>query len=172
MIMTVCFEIGGFYLVSKGQNNLYLFHMFTYFEAILYALIFIDLLKGSQKNVVRILLVCFLIFSVINSALWESFIVFNSNQRYLGGVFIIVYICLYFIQIFNEAKIQKIESDPYFWMTAILLIYTAGTLFLFILADEILTAKNNALWDLHSVLNILLNLGFTLTIWMGARKSN
>ncbi len=78
---------------------------------------------------------------------------------------------LYFIKLFVDAKIQRIEGDHYFWFSSTLLIYTAGTLFLFILGKEVQTEDNYMYWDLHSVLNILLNTGFTITLWMGTRIS-
>lgn len=163
-------EIFAFYLMFEGKNNLYLFHIFTYVEGIFYALIFYDILKGKMKKLIPYLFFTFLVFSIINSIYWEPLVIFNSNQRSVGGVIILIYVMGYFAQIFHEAKIQKIEQDAYFFMCSSILIYTAGTLFLFILANQVLTEENNAYWDLHSVLNILLNIGFTITLWMGTRK--
>ena len=84
----------------------------------------------------------------------------------------ILYSTMYFGQIFQDAKIVRVELDPYFWMSASLLIYVAGTLFLFIMTKELIKSENNATWDLNCLLNIIQNIGFTIALWMGTRKSN
>lgn len=149
---------------------MFFFHFYSYFEVIGFAFIFWDLVSKIMKRVLVVLVSIFLIFSVLNITLWESLIEFNANQRYVGGVLILIMTLLYFNKIFIDAKIQKIEEDHYFWLSSILLIYTAGTLFLFILGKQVHTEDNYMYWDLHSVLNILLNIGFTITLWMGTRK--
>jgi hypothetical protein len=164
-------EAYAFYLNFSGQHNLYLFHLFTYLEGFFYAIIFFDILKGSRKKAIPYLFGLFFLFSLINSFYWEPLDSYNSNQRSVGGVITLLYVLGYFTQIFSEAEIQKIERDTYFFMSSSLLIYTAGTLFLFILADQVLTVENYAYYDLHSVLNILLNIGFTITLWMGTKRS-
>lgn len=124
-----------------------------------------------MKKVIFILASAYLIFSLVNISLWESLSEFNANQRYVGGIAIIGMSLLYFNKIFVDATIQRIEKEHYFWFSSILLIYTAGTLFLFILGKEVHTEANRIYWDLHSVLNVILNIGFTLTLWMGTRTS-
>lgn len=167
-------EVYAFYLNFTGQYNIHMFHLFTWFEGIFYALIFYDILKGNKRKIVPYLFSIFIILSVISAILWEPInnYTFNSIQRTVGGIITLLYVLGYFAQIFSEAKIQKIETDTYFPLCASLLIYTAGTLFLFILAGQFLTEKNFVYYDLHSVLNILLNIGITITLWMGTRKSN
>ncbi len=170
IFITAIFESLASYYVESGWNNMFFFHFYSYFEVIGFAFIFWDLVSKIMKRVLVVLVSIFLIFSVLNITLWESLIEFNANQRYVGGVLILIMTLLYFNKIFIDAKIQKIEEDHYFWLSSILLIYTAGTLFLFILGKQVHTEDNYMYWDLHSVLNILLNIGFTITLWMGTRK--
>ena len=171
ILVTAVLETIAKIYVHYGVNNMFLFHIYSYIEVFGLAWIFYDLVKNWMRRAIVILVLIYLIFSLINISSWESLVEFNSNQRYVGGVAIIAMTLLYFNTLFVDAKIQRIEEDHYFWFSSILLIYTAGTLFLFILGKQVHTEDNYMYWDLHSVLNIILNIGFTLTLWMGTRKS-
>ena len=172
ILVTAVGEVIASLYVYFGENNMFLFHTYSYIEIFAYSIIFMDLQKGWLRKTIPILAGIFVIFSIVNISLWESLKVFNSNQRFVGNILIIIITLLYFVKVFNEATVQKIERDHFFWFSSILLIYTTGTLFLFILGKQVHTKGNSVYWDLHSVLNILLNLGFALTLWLGTRKSN
>lgn len=157
---------------SHGINNMPISHLYAFIQVPLLAWVFRDLISGIRQKVIIILSVLFLLFSAVNLAFWEDLLEFNSNQRYFAAVCIITFCAFYFIQLFIDTKILKIELDPYFWMSAGILIYTAGTLFLFIYAQEVLNGANNAYWNLNCILNIFLNMGLTIALWLGSRKSN
>lgn len=123
-----------------------------------------------MKKIILASAIIFLFYSFLNISFWESLDEFNSNQRYVGGITVISLCLMYFIKLFIDAKIERVEEDHLFWLSAIVLIYTAGTLFLFILGKQVHTEDNEMYWDLHSVLNIILNIGFTITLWMGTKK--
>ena len=172
VLITAVLEATASFYVAHSINNMFLFHIYSYIEVIGIAWIYWNLIKGRLKIVIITLVTIFLLFSIINIINWETLLEFNANQRYVGGMVITIFTLLYFSQIFIDAKIQRIESDHYFWFSSILLIYTAGTLFLFILGKQVHTEDNHMYWDLHNVLNVLLNIGFALTLWMGTKKSN
>ena len=70
-----------------------------------------------------------------------------------------------------KAEVEQIEKESLFILASIWLIYYAGTLFVFILADQILTDDQLHLWSFHSIINIILNIGYLTVLWMGIRKS-
>ena len=156
---------------SNGLNNMFISHLYAFIQVPLVAWIFYDITTGIRRKIVVILAISFLVFSVINLALWESLLVFNSNQRYFAAICIITFCAFYFIQVFIEAKVVKIELEYNFWMSTSILIYTAGTLFLFIYVEKIMNAQNVGYWNINCILNIILNIGLTITLWMGTRKS-
>jgi len=171
IVLTACTEASAIICSSHGINNMPISHIFTFFQVAIFAWIFSGILKGLGAKIVVILLITFTTFSILNLVLWESVFEFNSNQRYFAAIVLIMYCIGYFMHIFVKTHIERIELDPYFWMCASVLLYTTGTLFLFIFAEEILKGKNNTYWDLNCVLNIILNTGLTLTLWLGTRKS-
>lgn len=158
------------YYSSHGWNNMPISHVYTFIQVPLLAWIFYDITTGIRPKIILFLTALFLTFSVVNLTLWEDLLEFNSNQRYFAAICIIIFCALYFVQIFVDMKIIRIELDPYFWFSAAILLYTAGTLFLFIFAQEVLNGGNSAYWRLNNILNIFLNLGLTLSIWTGSRK--
>ncbi len=175
IFFTFIFQIIAFSIGLSGTNNMWLFHLHTWVETTLLSFIFIEILTSWRKRMTQILIISFFIFSIINIAQLESLLEFNSNQRYIAGVGIIIWILMFYFQLFQEAKIERLEHSPYFILNSSLLIYFTGTLFLFIFGKYVITEHNpeqvTDYWHLHSTFNILLNIGYTFTLWMGVKKS-
>lgn len=165
-------EVVSSMYANRGWNNVLVSHIYAFGQVILFAWIFYFLVHGIKKKLILTLLVSFIVFSIVNEIFWEDFRTFNSNQRYFAGITMILYCSIYFAQIFQDTKIVRVELDPYFWMSASLLIYVAGTLFLFVMTKELMKSENNATWDINCSLNTLQNIGFTIALWMGTRKSS
>ncbi|MFT5777351.1 MAG: hypothetical protein ACI837_000283 [Crocinitomicaceae bacterium] len=167
---TLILEISAAILSSYHTNNMWIFHLYTLLEVVFIAWIYNDLSNNRNTKIVNVLLVVFIMFSAVNIICIESLKEFNSYQRFIGGVTIIIYALIYFVQLFKEAKIERLERHAYFWLNSAFLIYFAGTLFLFILTENILADDSHNYWNLHAILNISLNLGYTATLWMGVKK--
>ena len=129
------------------------------------------MLEGRLKFISNIIILSFLIFSGLNVICNEGLFVFNSAQSYVGGICSILFCLFYFTQVILKAEVEQIEKEPLFILASIWLIYYAGTLFVFILADQILTDDQLHLWSFHSIINIILNIGYLTVLWMGIRKS-
>lgn len=160
------------YYFENGWNNMIISHLYAFIQVPLLAWIYYSFIKGIRGKIIIISCLAYLLFSIINLVYWEDLIMFNSNQRYFAAVVILMYCFFYFVQVFVEAKIVKIELEYHFWMSSAILIYTAGTLFLFILKSDMMEEEMNDYWNLNCILNIILNIGLTVTLWMGTRKLN
>lgn len=147
-------------------------HLYAFVQVPLLAWIFSTFINGKKKKVILVLCAAYITFSIVNVLLWENFLEFNSNQRYFAAVVIIAYCLFYYTQIFVEANIIRIELEPKFWISSSILLYTAGTLFLFIYNNELMNSTNQGYWNLNCILNIVLNIGLTVSLWLGVRKSN
>lgn len=155
-----------------GLNNMIVSHLYAFFQVPLLMWIYSSFIVGVQKKIMLFSTIAYLLFSIINLIFWEDLDEFNSNQRYFAAVVILLFCSFYFIQVFVEAKVVRIELESNFWMSASILIYTAGTLFLFILKDQLIKALDEDYWNLNCILNIILNIGLTVSLWLGTRKSN
>lgn len=171
VILYAAHESIALLLSAERINNMPVFHSHTWIETSFVTWIYADLLKGRMRTIMWVLFGLFLGFSLVNSVFLESIWEFNSKQRYIAGIVLIIYTMMYFVEMLRSLNEERIERHMYFWMNGAYLIYFAGTLFLFIMTKEILSTESNSFWDLHSILNILLNLGLAVTLWMGARKS-
>lgn len=160
-------------MFSYSMNNLFAFHLHTIVEMTILSLIFLDLFKGKfRPKLATLVILGFWIYTIVNVIFFEPLSVFNANQRYVAGIIIILYSLMYYQQMFQELSVERIETHPYFWLCSSLFIYFAGTLFLFILiASKHAQAgsTDSELWNLRSILNINLNLGYSITLWMGKK---
>lgn len=163
------FDIIGTTLALNGIYNLYLFHLHTYVELGFFLWVYSDILSRDKSRLLKIFALIFYVLSVLNSIFLESFMEFNSNQRYLEGVILIIVCLLYFNQLFKELKIEKLERDPYFLLTSVILIYFCGTLFLFATYNYVEKEVANYYWDVHSILNIIINCCYALVLWTGRK---
>jgi len=172
VIVTACLEILSTALTFCGVNNMPLFHCYTYIEFIFILVIYYKVLKIPAYRI--ILMFCatlFAVFSIVNLVLWESLLEFNSNQRYVEGFIIMIICVLFFLQLLRKAEFIKLETYPYFWLTSGFLTYFAGTLIVFYLVRRLEDDSADFYWGIHGILNILLNVCYALTLWMGRRAS-
>lgn len=172
ILFSLCTEFIALYYGYHGWNNMAISHLYAFVQVPLLAWVFCSFISGIQYKIILYSTIAFLLFSVVNLVFWEDLHVFNSNQRYFAAVVIIMFCSFYFIQVFVQATVKRIELESNFWMSAAILIYTAGTLFLFILKSELMDKDSNDYWFVNGILNIILNIGLTISLWVGTRKSN
>lgn len=165
------FEAGAFFLSSNGQNNLFLFHGYTFVEFTFLTVVFRSVFEAKWlKHLLDVVLILFWCFSLVNLFAWESLTEFNSNQRYVQGVITIVFCLLYMWQLMKQATVVHIERDAYFWLASGCLIYFAGTMILFLVFNHVAKESLSFYWNLHSFLNIFLNVCYAITLWLGRRS--
>ena len=170
LFVSVLFEGIAFTLYNKGMNNLFLFHAYAYVELGFITTIFYRLTTNSNwRLVIKLLIAGFLVFSAINLILFESIFEFNANQRYLECIIILVLCIGYFTELIHKAEHIYLEKNPYFWLASTYLIYFAGNSLLFLFYYKLSDDGTDSYWDLHSTLNLCLNLGSTVVLWMGRK---
>lgn len=164
------FEFVGEIASNYLGTNLFLFHLYTYVEFGIIAFIFYNLSKEVVwKRIILIFAIIFALFSIINLTFIETLLQFNSNQRYLEGIMILIFCVGYYTKLLRKAENIYLEKHPFFWLTSGYFIYFAGTLFLFLFSRELMENNNAAFWSLHGILNIFLNLIYVLTLWLGSK---
>lgn len=159
-----------FILSYNGANNLFLFHLFTYLEYTSVALIFYSLAYSKLwKWIIVIVSLGFILYSVINVIFYESIFEFNSNQRYVQAIIIIVFCVGYFVELLRNVQHMYLERHPYFVFASSYLIYISGTIFLFLFSKDFMGNAVNKYWAFHGVLNIWLNLSYVAVLWLGRK---
>lgn len=158
---------------EKEKNNMFVFHFFILAETVILILYFRSFLRNRTQKIIYFLLMTFFIgFHVLDLIKWESIKDFPSIPSTIECILLILLSILFFIRLFNESDIINLVTYPHFWMVSGLLLFFAGTFFMNIVGN--LTIKENNLgfniYDIHSYLNIFLNIIYTITLWLGSRR--
>lgn len=167
---TATLELISGLMMLNHQNNLALFHAHVYIEFVIITLMFFLTYDSIWWRGVSILfLIFFLTYSAINACFYEGMDIFNSNQRYVEGLLILTMCVGYYITLMRRPVHRYLEQQPMFWLTSGFLIYFAGTLYLFLFMKELMAIDNFDYWEIHSILNIGLNVIFVVA-FMKERK--
>lgn len=176
VFFTLVMEILVYTFYSLGINNMLLFRLYTYVEAALLIIYYRSILKTPrQQHFCLFMISAFLLFSVVNLFPWnwENFMHHNSIQRGAECIWAIVLFIVFYISVFNDAVVINLLRYPHFWMISGFLLYFAGTMFQNILTDTYQTTEliQFNIYDIHSYLNIFLNIIYTIVLWMASRES-
>jgi len=159
------------YFLDKGINNWPIGNIYIILQFILLYNIFVS----KDKNwIIRILLICFLSFAIINFVFLQTPTTFNSRTSYIGALFVIILALWYLYGLFREMPIANILNMPMLWVSFGVLFYFAGTLFLFLFNNYLILNQpqnHQLIWVLHNVLNIIKNLLFAVALWKYYRRS-
>ena len=172
IFLLVIFTVGVEFLaifLRKFGNNMPAFHLATWGQVLLIAYIFSSILNGFWKTITRFGTLLFILFSLLSIFFFEGLFVFNVVQNYVGNIFINLICLFFFAQLMIEAKVANPWKASSFVLTANLLIYYSGTLFVFILGSQI-NSDRLPFWYFQSILFIILMFGYTVVLWMKAQK--
>lgn len=161
------------YFKSENKNNMFLFHFSTLCECLLLILYFRTFFHLKWvRNTLLALLPSFPVFMLLNLTFWEPLTHYPSIPRMVECILIMVLSIIFFMNVFQQSIITDLVQYPHFWLVSGLLLYFAGTFFMNIVGQSILDNKKLGfdVYDIHSVLNIFLNIIYTIALWMGSRR--
>lgn len=162
--ITAVLEIGVLVFYCLKWNNLFFFHIHTFVEFTLISWIFVRLTeKHWMKIAISSILPLFMLFSICTILFIENVVGFNSIQRHVEASIIILYVIMYIIETADYSG-ELWHEKPFLIFALGLLLYFAGSLFVFIFANEMFSTGKDTAWVIHGVLNIILNLVITFVI--------
>lgn len=100
----------------------------------------------------------------------------NQLNFYLtttGGILVIITVALYFYQLARKLEYTNLSAAPMFWLSSGLLFYYSGTILIFSFFNDYMITNQKApfpLWNINSVLLILLNLLTTTALLLASKK--
>lgn len=141
-------------------------------EAILYfcfvtVLYYLALGKRYAKGFLVISIV-FLIFAVIN-ILFIQKIENNTYTKVIRSITIVSFCVLYCYRLMVDLPEKHLHRVPMFWYNSGILIYNAGTLFLYLFTNYFVEVLHNDLliyWTFHNILNIVQTLIIIVGLWV------
>ncbi len=159
----------------KKANNLPMYHVYTVIEFIIISKIYSVELKSMFSNsFFLILILLFGGFAVCNTIFFQGIFTFNSNAITVSGIIIIFFCLSYFYSLLKEIKYNALETNPMFWINSGFLIYFSSNLILFFINNYMFkdeaSAASYLVWGLHAIMNIVLNLFYTVALWVNPKR--
>lgn len=167
------------YLSTNPQdlNLLWIFHIFTIAEFIFLMMIFNTWHTGRRSRrtvsiagpVVLVILIAVKLYQGLKGT--EQF---DSFATTVEGLVVVTLAVLTLIYLTSD-DIVHIFEDPRFWVVSAIMFYFAGNLIIFALGQEalgVLRADNTteAIWTMHSALNITANCLYAYSFYLSHKK--
>jgi hypothetical protein len=150
-------------------------HIFTWGENILLGIYFYLLYERQLvKTLVLGTMMLFGVFWIYKLIMHSQMLQLPPTSLRLIECVIMMLLCIYFyFELFLSSQTVNLMRYPHYWLVSGFLLYFAGTFFLNLVGDMAINSARLGFYgyDIHSVLNIFLNLIFTLTLWIGRKAS-
>jgi hypothetical protein len=152
-------------LLSRGHNTWPVVNLFLILQFIFLYLVLGYHLIGRWCDLLFVLCV---LFSASNYLWIQTPNVLNSFATYVAAVLMIVVSGWYLIHLMTDLPVERVQDLPLFWISFAVLIYFAGTTFLFLFTNYLIDHNlqvSQSIWVLHNILNITKNVFFTIALW-------
>lgn len=97
----------------------------------------------------------------------------DNAGRSIESVVVILLALAYFYKVFQELKVQNLLLEPFFWVSAGLLLFFSGNFLIFIFMSFILLyskSLNDQIWVIHALMNYMLYITYAIALWVGRGK--
>lgn len=124
LLIAIFVDVLSSKLAYAGYNNLFILHIYSLVEFILFSTIIFKLLKNRrQKQGILIAGVIGIILIILNTIFIQSLDQFNSYSAAFVSFSIILYCILYFSQLINLSDTTTVEMTVIKWIIIMLFIY-------------------------------------------------
>lgn len=174
VFLTVISEILTYIFYLNGQNNLFLYHIYTFLEFGFISWIYASIFNRKYlKVIIGILSLAFISASALSLIKLESLVEFNSIQRMIELIILVLYFFIHMGMLMKSKKAPFLEMHPYFILTLGFIIYFIGTAILFYFTNLFIEMGNLvSFWMIHGALNIFLNIIYSIVLWRGSEASD
>ena len=163
-----------FLAFKAGINNLYFFYPFVILQVLFFVRIYyLEIAFTASRKFLIILAAAFCCFAVVVTLL-NSISSYNPYVKATENLIMIGLAVYYFYYLNKALPFLYLEKHAMFWINTGILFYFSGTLLLFALGEyltELARPLSAQLWNIHLLLNIVLNLFFSVAFWINRRKS-
>ncbi|MDQ1087639.1 MULTISPECIES: hypothetical protein [unclassified Siphonobacter] len=157
-----------FFMNSKG--NMIGYNIYTILEVTLLGLLYVKFIKTKLfKRIVLISIVAFDLLATVRCLIDPH--AYDDLSWSLSNALLITYVLLFFYDLLKQPEIAVLTKYPMFWISAGILIFFSGTIFVFLFGKYIIADMDTMgdLWDMIKWLNIFYNI--LLTIGLAQKKS-
>lgn len=163
-------SLGILHLKGKNVNIPQSIEPMLYFIAL--TVLYNFTLGGRYKNFFLATAIFFITFAVSNLLFGQQNDI-NTYSQAVRSIILICYCILYCYRLLVDLPVQHLQRVPMFWFNSAVLIFNAGTLFLFLFTSYLVEVLNNDLliyWSFHNILNIIQHLIVIIGLWQDLRN--
>lgn len=169
VLLSVFTELGAYIVRKHSSLQNIVYYGFTIGEFLLLGMVFSQaIIPFLSKTFFRLITLFFLCFVAIDMIWLSGINQFNNYSTAIEGLLLIFFSIVFFYKTLKELKIRDLEKEPLFWISTGVLLYFSGSLFIFLFTNYV-NSSNTALliiWGIHAIFRILLNLFYSITLWM------
>jgi hypothetical protein len=150
--------------VEKGLSIKIQLYIFTVIEYTVFAFFLGSILENELiKKILVGVSIAFVVFCFYQIYA-QTIKVFDSLQTAMGAIILIAFCIAYLYEQINKPQLTFIYASPQFWMVMAILIFLAGTFFLFVFAANLPKEEARQYWIINHISNILKNILFSVAI--------
>lgn len=127
LLFTALLETAGFYMARRGMINHWLYNLFTLVEVSFLSFIYYNAIHYVVvKKAIRLFSYVYLVLFIINALFIQEWNTFNTYTFVVGGLGVLTWIGIYFIQLMQHPRFPELNKQPLFWISTGLLFYYTG----------------------------------------------
>ena len=158
--------------LMTANINIILGSLFTIIEFCSFGFFFYFNLKNNLlKKLIFFTIIAFVIFCLTNLFLqFSAYEALDTIPVTFQALFIMTLCVIYFFEQIRNPKALFIYSTSEFWIVTGILVYLAGTFFIFIYSANLTQAQLDTYWSINYVFNTIKNILFGLGIYIHGRN--
>lgn len=162
--------------LAHQPTRAFLYYFFTFVEYSLFAFALYTLIKNAAfKKIILISCVAYLVFWIIYNFFFKSPGI-DSVPIGIETILILVYSFYFLFEQMNDTSNLFIYSKYSFWVIFGILLYLAGSFFIYIFSNQLLSeGKSDEVakyWVFTNIFSILKNIFFVIAIILNAKEAD
>lgn len=174
LVFALFFQLIAIVSVKFIKNNSPFLHFYTLAEFALISWFYKEYLGDFlNKKIIYGIFILFTLFAIVYAFFIQSIFEQNAYPRGLECLLVVFYAITAYYKTLKSLEIISIEKSPLFWINAGFLFYFAGSLFLFVLGNLILTQDiqlSLLSWAIHACLLGLMYIFIGIGLWHSPRQ--
>lgn len=162
-------NVGLLYLTHR-PSRVFLYSSYTFFEYSLFTWVLYVLLRNLVfKRIIVFVSICFTIFIILYNL--------NGKVRRIDSIpigietiLILIFSFYYLYEQMKDTEILFIYSRYSFWVVLAMMLYLAGSFFIYIYASQLDPKEVGKYWIFTNIFSILKNIFFTIAIVLNANE--
>lgn len=161
-------ELIAFYIgICLKINTFYIYNTWNFINTYFFLFFFLKNIQGGfKRNIVKILILIYTIFSVIDVLFFTNFITKSLNTNIMvASLFIVSTVLIYFSELLQSNIILNLKDSIYFWIAIGVLFFNIGFIPIIIIAEYInyLGVFKYITFGLNILMSVCFILGFILS---------